>query len=184
MAKRIVRHNPELYVPKDRDATFMADEFHQGENVYFVKQQVTTEYTAGGSRGPLVKEKVAESYDSTRYALMNADTEYTEQEVKAAVAGYTIRRIIGCNILSVLSGGQRAWADSLDSSEREAYLDSKREQLLIPDEEGNPRLYQGEFPMYGRNEVVVNGDDLDFRAEDVARENVARATSRNIGAAA
>jgi hypothetical protein len=180
MAKRIIKSAPELYVPKDRDASFMEDQFHPGENVYFVKQSITTEYTAGASRGPLVSEKVSDSYESTRYALMNADSSYTEEEVKAAVAGFTIRRILGCDILSVLSDGQRAWADSLDATEREAYLESKRDSLRIPDENGNPRLYLDQYEQFGRNEVVASGEDLDFRSEDVAR----LATSRNVGAAA
>ena len=100
---------------------------------------------------------------------MNADAEYTEQEVADAVAGFTIRRIIGCDIISVLSDGQLAWADSLSNTEREAFLESKRNKLLVLDEMGAPRLYLAEYPMYGRNEVAREGEDLDFRAADVRR---------------
>ena len=34
---------------------------------------------------------------------------------------------------------------------------------------GSPRLYLAEYPMYGRNEVAREGEDLDFRAADVRR---------------
>ena len=130
LSKRVKKAPPELYVPEGYDWTFVPDRYSDCANVFFVRQEITTEYITGISSGPSVGKATAEPISSTRYAFMNADAEYTEQEVSDAVAGFTIRRIIGCDIISVLSDGQLAWADSLSNAEREAFLESKRNKLL------------------------------------------------------
>lgn len=148
------------------------DDGNQTLQTAHVRQEVTREWEYRHEGGFATTKK---SRSGFRYAFVNMPIGMSEDDIKEAIRGAKVQRILGCRPTSVMSEGQLGYLSSLEGAAAKEYLTDfeNRAVIMNPETEEYP-LYQGEYVQFGRNKVIHPSEAadqpsvVDYRPEDFA----------------
>lgn len=171
MAKRQTFGSVELHErldpedPEQREVMLRDDQFDEDLQAALVKQVVTTHTSV--QKGPFVVK--TKTYLNNRYAWVPIPKDWTQDQVRKAIAAGRIQRILGLRPDSVMTPGQRhnVLRQSTEEQRDEVLSSWKERHLAVDGETGEAIMYDG-HPVYHRFEFFDHVvEDLDHRPADL-----------------